>query len=70
MEKQADSLYDVAAFPSHSSEQASVTRTIIPKLQGRPAKQGTALVVAQGKIQVKNCIKSYSFSTLDSPLTV
>lgn len=44
-----------AAFPLDSSRESRDTRTILPKLQGRPAKKGTALADAQEKIQVKNC---------------
>jgi len=60
-------LYHIAAFPLHSSEQSSATRTIIPKLQGIPAKQGTALVDAQGKVQVNNCIHRVNCSPHLSP---
>lgn len=44
-----------AAFPLDSSRKSRATGTILPKLQGRPAKQGTALVDSQEEIQVKNC---------------
>lgn len=55
--------YNVA-FPLDGSR---ATRTILPKLQGRTAKQGTALVDSVEKIQVKNCKHRVTCSPRWSP---